>query len=117
MIVHGEGSRYVVSEMRGRTVGDESAHTTTDYAVLDSDYCYGVVARYSVRSDRSIGSTRRRNRAVRACDRLNAAEAGSFMGSLHHWNGTLGCDKCGRRVGLGSAVIRDETVLCPRCAA
>lgn len=75
MIVHGEGERYVVSEMRGVTVGEEGTRATADYAVLDSHYCYEEVAHYTMRSDHArAGRSARRNRAVRHCDRLNHGE-------------------------------------------
>lgn len=115
MIVHGEGQRYVVSEMRGVTVGAAPGHKgTADYAVLDSLYCYAEVAHYTVRNDR-VGSGR--NRAVRHCDRLNAGERGSFIQSLRHYNGTLACDVCGRRVSVATAVIGLDSVRCNGCVA
>ena len=118
MIVHGEGERYVVSEMRGVTVGAEpGTRGTLDYAVLDSHYCYEQVARYTIRGDRSgYGGAARRNRAVRCADRLNAAERGNFLDSLRHYNGTLACDGCGRRVSVARAVLGHSSVMCPDCA-
>ena len=76
MIVHGEGQRYVVSEIVGQTVGDEGGKATADYAVLDSHYCYREIAHYTLRADHArAGRSVRRNRAVRHCDRLNRGDA------------------------------------------
>lgn len=68
MIVHGEGLRYVVSEIQGYSE-KSGGYPSTDFAVLDSDYCYREVATFVAAVGRRIRT--RRRAALRLCDRLN----------------------------------------------
>ena len=79
MIVHGEGQRYVVSELSGFDVlthGTRGNHSV-GLAVLDSHDCYRPVATIGSRTAQGHGRAyvKRRRMAVRECDRLNYADA------------------------------------------